>query len=253
MPAHARVGARLRWDEGQASSKPRGRKPRVVLRWSITARRYGDWNWGGAAGGDGGSAGLGAHSVMLASMRARMTDFGNTIPIADAISMSRGKAPPSRRLGAMRGAAIGVQSRLGVMVHLAERAERGCALGVRTSRRCSWRRRNAGTRSAAVPVHGQVFPRLVRPVVAAGATALARRPGSPCVRHWPVPVVADTMESGGKDVQQETAHELLSSQGHGLVARASLGPIVLPPEGDAALVEGEEPPVGDGHPVGVAR
>ena len=114
MPARASVGARLRWDEGQASSKPRGRKPRVVLRWSVTARRYGDWNWGGAAGVDGGSAGLGAHRVMLASMRARMTGFGNTIPIADAISMSGGKAPPSRRLGVMRRRGrIGVQSRLG--------------------------------------------------------------------------------------------------------------------------------------------
>ena len=194
MPARASVGARLRWDEGQASSKPRGRKPRVVLRWSITARRYGDWNWGGAAGGDGGSVGLGAHGVMLASMRARMTGFGNTIPIADAISMSRGKAPPSRWLGAMRRRGrIGVQSRLGVMVHLAERAERGCGLGVRTSRRCSWPRHNAGTRSAAVPIHMQVFPRLVRPAVAAGATALARRPGSPCVRHWPA------ARSGGCD------------------------------------------------------
>ena len=194
MPARASVGARLRWDEGQASSKPRGRKPRVVLRWSITARRYGDWNWGGAAGGDGGSAGLGAHDVMLASMRARMSCFGNAIPIADAISISRGKAPPSRRLGVMRRRGrIGVQSRMGFKAHLAERAERGCGAGVGTSRRWSWRRHNGGTRSAAVPIHRQVFARLARPAVAAGATALAREPGSACVRHWPA------ARSGGCD------------------------------------------------------
>ena len=73
-----------------------------MLRYSATARCYGDWNWGEAAGGEGGGAGLGAHGVMLALVRARMSCFGTTIPIADAICMARGKAPPSRQLGVMR-------------------------------------------------------------------------------------------------------------------------------------------------------
>src|SRR5579863_9267894 len=41
------------------------------------------------------------------------------------------------------------------------------------------------------------------------------------------------MEAGGQDVEQEAAHELLGSEGHGLVARAALGPVVLPAERDA--------------------
>ena len=56
--------AALRWlEDRQADLLP---VAYYHLTWSATARRYGDWNWGGAAGGDGGSAGLGAHSVMLA-------------------------------------------------------------------------------------------------------------------------------------------------------------------------------------------
>ena len=164
----------------------------MVLTWSATARRYGDWNWGSAAGGDGGSAGLGAHSVMLALLRARMTGFGNTTPIADAISMARGKAPRSRRLRVMRGAAIDVQSRMGFMAQ-ADLAERGWGAGVGTSRRWSWRRHNGGTRRAAAPIHRQLFVRLARPAVAAGATALARERGSACVSHWPA------ARSGGCD------------------------------------------------------
>ena len=90
MPARARCAreAHLRRRGGQASSKPRGRKPRVELRRSATARCYGDWNWGGAAEGDGGGAGLGAHGVMRALVWAKMSCFGATIPIADAISMA---------------------------------------------------------------------------------------------------------------------------------------------------------------------
>ena len=40
---------------------------------------------------------------------------------------------------------------------------------------------------------------------------------------------------------------------HRLVARLPLGPIVLPLEGDAALVHREQPAVGDGYAVRVAR
>ena len=66
-------------------------------------------------------------------------------------------------------------------------------------------------------------------------------------------VVADAVEAAGQDVQQEAAHELVGLERHGLVPRAALGPIVLPAEGDAALVHGEQAAVGDGHPVGVTR
>src|SRR5215472_5601970 len=61
------------------------------------------------------------------------------------------------------------------------------------------------------------------------------------------------MESAREHVQQEAAHELLGAKCHGLVTRASLGAIVFPAEDDAALIEGDEPPVGDGYSVGVAR
>ena len=48
-------------------------------------------------------------------------------------------------------------------------------------------------------------------------------------------------------------HELVFGDSHGLVARMTLGPIVLPPEGDGVLVVGDETAVGDRDPVGVAR
>ena len=54
------------------------------------------------------------------------------------------------------------------------------------------------------------------------------------------PVVAQTMEAGGQDVQQEAAHELLGGEGHGLVSRAAFGPIVFPAEGDAAFIQAQE-------------
>src|SRR5690348_18364419 len=42
------------------------------------------------------------------------------------------------------------------------------------------------------------------------------------------PVVANAMEASGQHVQQEAAYELLGLKRHGLVARSSLGPVVLP-------------------------
>ena len=53
------------------------------------------------------------------------------------------------------------------------------------------------------------------------------------------PVVADAMEAAGQHMQQEAAHELAGLQRHRLVARAALGAVVLPAEGDAALVDGD--------------
>ena len=69
--------------------------------------------------------------------------------------------------------------------------------------------------------------------------------------------VPDAMEAAREHLLQEAAHERLRRQCHGLVACLALGvgfdAVVLPFEGDAALVQGEQPAVGDGHPVRVAR
>jgi len=65
-------------------------------------------------------------------------------------------------------------------------------------------------------------------------------------------VVPDSVETAGQHVQQEAAHELGRLQRHRLVARSSLLAVVLPLERDAALVEGEEPVIGDSDAVGVA-
>ena len=42
-------------------------------------------------------------------------------------------------------------------------------------------------------------------------------------------------------------------QRHGLVAAGAFDPVVLPLEGDAGLVGGDQPAVGDGDAMGVAR
>ena len=54
-------------------------------------------------------------------------------------------------------------------------------------------------------------------------------------------------------MQQEAAHELLGAESRGLVARARLGTVVLPTEGDAALIVSDEAAVGDGDAAGIAR
>ena len=53
------------------------------------------------------------------------------------------------------------------------------------------------------------------------------------------PVVADAVEAAGQNMQQEATHELVGRERHGLVARLPAGTVILPAEGDAALVEGE--------------
>ena len=65
-------------------------------------------------------------------------------------------------------------------------------------------------------------------------------------------VVADAVEAGGQDVDQEAADELAGGEGHQLAPGLALGAVVLPAEGDAALVEGDQAAVGDGDAVGVA-
>src|SRR6266567_7044481 len=66
-------------------------------------------------------------------------------------------------------------------------------------------------------------------------------------------VVADAMEAAGQDVDEEAADELVDGERHHLSPFAPLGPVVLPPEGHAVVVERDEPAVGDGDTVRIAR
>ena len=61
------------------------------------------------------------------------------------------------------------------------------------------------------------------------------------------------MEAVRQDVDEEAADKLVGGERHALVACAAVGAIILVPEGDAVLVEGDEPAVGDGDAVGIAR
>ena len=60
------------------------------------------------------------------------------------------------------------------------------------------------------------------------------------------------MEDKRQQVQQEATHEFHGAERHGLVFGSALGAIVLPLEGDAARIQGDESAVGDRDPVGVA-
>ena len=63
--------------------------------------------------------------------------------------------------------------------------------------------------------------------------------------------MADAMKTAGQYMEQETPHEFTGIQRHGLVARASLGAVILPTEGDMVLIHGDQTRVGDGDAVGV--
>ena len=66
-------------------------------------------------------------------------------------------------------------------------------------------------------------------------------------------VVTDAVEACGQHVDEKAPDELGRSQGHGLVTIRMLGTIVLPLEGDTALIASEQPAVTDGDPMGVTR
>src|SRR5215216_1731784 len=53
-------------------------------------------------------------------------------------------------------------------------------------------------------------------------------------------------------MDEEAVDDLAARQGHDLVPLPSLGTIVLPLEGDAVVVEGDQAAIGDGDAVGVA-
>ena len=55
--------------------------------------------------------------------------------------------------------------------------------------------------------------------------------------------MADAMEPLGQDVEQEAPNELVGRQRHRAVSRLPVMAVVLVAEGDAALVESDEPAV----------
>ena len=65
--------------------------------------------------------------------------------------------------------------------------------------------------------------------------------------------MTDAVEAMRQDVDQESADELGGGECHDLLAIATFGAIVLPSEGDAGAVAGDQPAVGDGDAVGIAR
>ena len=67
------------------------------------------------------------------------------------------------------------------------------------------------------------------------------------------PIVADAVEALGQDVEQEASDELVGIERHDLLAVSSFGPVILPFEGDALIVETDQTTVRDGNPVGIAR
>jgi hypothetical protein len=66
-------------------------------------------------------------------------------------------------------------------------------------------------------------------------------------------VVADAVEATRQDVDQESADELAGGEYHDLLTIAAIGTIVLPSEGHVGAVAGDQPAVGDGDAVGIAR
>src|SRR5262245_26095870 len=66
-------------------------------------------------------------------------------------------------------------------------------------------------------------------------------------------VVADAVEACGQYVDEEAADELVGGEGHHLVSFAAFDPVVLPLEGDAAVIACDQASIRDGDAVGVAR
>ena len=82
--------------------------------------------------------------------------------------------------------------------------------------------------------------------------ACTREVGSAC-RSGEHAVVADAVEPARQDVKQEAADELVGAKRHDLLPLCAIAAIILLAEGDAGLVEGEQPPVRDGDAMSVAR
>jgi hypothetical protein len=61
------------------------------------------------------------------------------------------------------------------------------------------------------------------------------------------------MQAFGQHVDEKATDELEGLKRHPLVSIAALDAVVLPVEGDAALIEGDQAAIGDSDAVGVAR
>src|SRR5436190_18408384 len=57
-------------------------------------------------------------------------------------------------------------------------------------------------------------------------------------------IVADAVQALGQHVDEEATDELVGGERHALVSIAVLDPVILPFEGDALLVAGNQPAVG---------
>src|SRR5438874_2576431 len=66
-------------------------------------------------------------------------------------------------------------------------------------------------------------------------------------------VVADAVQAFWQHVDEKATDELVGGERHLLVSLAALDAVILPFEGDAALVKGDQAAVGDGDAVGVTR
>ena len=64
-------------------------------------------------------------------------------------------------------------------------------------------------------------------------------------------VVPDAVQALWQHVDEEAADKLLGGERHLLISIAAFDAVVLPLEGDALLVEGNQATVGDGNTVGV--
>ena len=91
---------------------------------------------------------------------------------------------------------------------------------------------------------GRRWRRLMQKIASSGNVVLGVGVGEQAV-------MADPMKARGQHVQQEAAHELRGRQGHRFVARPSVLAVVFPAEGDATIIQGQKPRVGDRHPMGV--
>ena len=65
--------------------------------------------------------------------------------------------------------------------------------------------------------------------------------------------MSDAVEAVGQHVQEKAADELGRVERHGSEPVAAFDPVVLPLEGDAVVVEGDQPGIREGDAVGVAR
>ena len=65
--------------------------------------------------------------------------------------------------------------------------------------------------------------------------------------------MSDPVKPAWQNVYQKAADELMTVEGHGAVTIRSLAPIIFPLEDDVVAVGRQQPTIGDGDSVCVAR